>query len=37
VRWFGREELGAGIAAGTIATPGPISAGGFLIRSWLRG
>ena len=35
VRWFERAELAAGIADGSIATPGAISAGGFLIRSWL--
>ena len=35
VRWFGRAELAAGIADGSIATPGAISAGGYLIRSWL--
>jgi len=35
VRWFARAELAAGIAEGSIATPGAISAGGYLIRSWL--
>jgi NAD+ diphosphatase len=35
VRWFEREELREGFASGTIAVPGVIAAGGYLIRRWV--
>jgi NAD+ diphosphatase len=35
VRWFTRAEVANAIAAGEMTVPGPISAGSFLIRSWL--
>jgi NADH pyrophosphatase NudC (nudix superfamily) len=35
VRWFTREEVASAISAGEMTVPGPISAGSFLIRSWL--
>jgi NAD+ diphosphatase len=35
VRWFTRDEVASAIAAGEMTVPGPISAGSFLIRSWL--
>lgn len=34
-RWFTRSDLGEAIRTGRVSTPGPISAGGFLIRRWL--
>jgi NAD+ diphosphatase len=35
VRWFTRDEIATSLATGEMTVPGPISAGGFLIRSWL--
>jgi NAD+ diphosphatase len=35
-RWFTRPDLGDAIRTGRVSTPGPISAGGFLIRRWLN-
>lgn len=35
VRWFERRELAEGIAGGSLTIAGPVSAGNFLIRSWL--
>jgi NAD+ diphosphatase len=35
VRWFTRDEVANAISAGEMTVPGPISAGSFLIRSWL--
>lgn len=35
VRWFFRAEVADALASGEMAVPPPISAGGFLIRSWL--
>lgn len=35
VRWFFRDEVAEAIASGEMAVPPPISAGGFLIRTWL--
>jgi NAD+ diphosphatase len=35
VRWFTRAEVASAIATGEMTVPGPISAGSFLIRSWL--
>lgn len=35
VRWFLRDEVADAIAGGQMAVPPPVSAGGFLIRSWL--
>ncbi len=35
VRWFSRDEVVAGLASGEMTVPGPISAGRFLIESWL--
>jgi NAD+ diphosphatase len=35
VRWFERGELRRAMANGEVTPPGPISAGGYLIRSWL--
>ncbi|MBO0748049.1 MAG: NAD(+) diphosphatase, partial [Acidimicrobiaceae bacterium] len=35
VRWFFRDDVADAIATGEMAVPPPISAGGFLIRSWL--
>ena len=37
VRWFTRDEVASAIATGEMTVPGPISAGSFLIRSWLGG
>jgi len=35
VRWFSRAEVADALASGQMAVPPPISAGGFLIRSWV--
>jgi NAD+ diphosphatase len=35
VQWFTRDEVVAGLASGEMTVPGPISAGRFLIESWL--
>ena len=35
VRWFTRAEVADALASGQMAVPPPISAGGFLIRSWV--
>jgi NAD+ diphosphatase len=35
VRWFTRAEVASAIATGEMTVPGPISAGSFLIRTWL--
>jgi NAD+ diphosphatase len=35
VRWFTRDEVERSLASGEMTVPGAISAGGFLIRSWL--
>ena len=35
VRWFSRDEVAMAIKSGEMTVPGPISAGSFLIRSWL--
>lgn len=35
VRWFSRDEVASAIKSGLMTVPGPISAGSFLIRSWL--
>ena len=35
VRWFSRDEVANAIKSGEMTVPGAISAGSFLIRSWL--
>lgn len=37
VRWFSRDEVADALASGEMAVPPPISAGGYLIRSWVAG